>query len=224
MVTARRRVVWDLSMSPTLYMSTQPVHSADQISEDPRTRFETYLAEWVWMTLKLLCSVGATPSERRMARAMLVRNSIRFVSIPLVMDLAYSYFLSILGPGDSPAVDPSNPWPGKCGTGKGPDTWTSGFEGHWTLNPTQWDNDYYKNLLNITWESMPAPGFNSTVMGDPFTTAQQWKQKGIPFNSTDRKAALMMFTSDLAVSHQYFIKVIRIKALRVLKIADIAYQ
>ena len=34
-----------------------------------------------------------------------------------------------LGPGPSPKEDPSNPWPGECGTGKGADAFTSGFEG-----------------------------------------------------------------------------------------------
>jgi catalase-peroxidase len=51
------------------------------------------------------------------------------------------------GPGPSPMQDPENPWPGECGTGSGADAFTSGFEGPWTSQPTQWDNDYFKYLV-----------------------------------------------------------------------------
>src|SRR5712691_7793546 len=34
-------------------------------------------------------------------------------------------------------------WQNKFGTGKGPDTITSGLEGAWTSNPVQWDNGYF---------------------------------------------------------------------------------
>ena len=43
------------------------------------------------------------------------------------------------GPGPSPKEDPENPWPGNCGTGKGEDTYTSGFEFPWTTTPTKWN-------------------------------------------------------------------------------------
>ena len=61
------------------------------------------------------------------------------------------------GPGPSPKEDPSNPWPGTCGPegplhGKGPNTFTAGFEGPWTTTPTSWDNQYFKNLLASKWE------------------------------------------------------------------------
>jgi catalase-peroxidase len=90
--------------------------------------------------------------------------------------------------------------PGRCGTGIGPDTWTSGFEGHWTFTPTEWNNEYFRNLLYYNWTSIAAPGFNRTVMGDPFGTALQWIPANVTFNASDFNASLFMFTSDLAVS------------------------
>jgi len=62
------------------------------------------------------------------------------------------------GPGLSPKEDEENPWPGNCGTGRGADTFTSGFEGAWTTNPTYWDNEYYKNLVNYEWYKYVGPG------------------------------------------------------------------
>ncbi len=52
------------------------------------------------------------------------------------------------GAGPSPKEQPSNPWPGTCGEGelrgRGPNTFTSGFEGPWTTTPTKWSNNYFK--------------------------------------------------------------------------------
>jgi len=62
------------------------------------------------------------------------------------------------GPGPSPIEDPANSWPGLCGTGKGEDTYTSGFELPFTRNPTQWDNEYFQNLINYEWEKHIGPG------------------------------------------------------------------
>lgn len=62
------------------------------------------------------------------------------------------------GPGPSPKDDPENPWPGMCGTGKGRDAFTSGFEGPWTSNPTKWDNQYFQYLTKYDWSVHIGPG------------------------------------------------------------------
>ncbi len=41
--------------------------------------------------------------------------------------------------------------------GIGRDTVTSGIEGAWTTNPTQWDNGYFNLLLNYDWELTKSP-------------------------------------------------------------------
>jgi catalase-peroxidase len=51
------------------------------------------------------------------------------------------------GAGPSPLEDPENPWPGKCGSGKGADAFTSGFEGMWSTTPTKWSNSYFRSLV-----------------------------------------------------------------------------
>ncbi len=42
-------------------------------------------------------------------------------------------------------------------TGVGDDTITSGVEGAWTPNPTQWNNDYFDVLLGYDWELTKSP-------------------------------------------------------------------
>jgi catalase-peroxidase len=41
--------------------------------------------------------------------------------------------------------------------GIGRNTVTSGIDGAWTTNPTQWDNGYFKLLLNYDWELTKSP-------------------------------------------------------------------
>jgi catalase (peroxidase I) len=90
------------------------------------------------------------------------------------------------GPGPSPLQNMTDPWPGACGTGKGKDTFTSGFEGPWTTNPTRWDNEFFKVLRNSTWEKHIGPGGH-----------WQWRIK----NATGPLARVMRLTSDVALLH-----------------------
>jgi catalase-peroxidase len=63
--------------------------------------------------------------------------------------------------------------------GKGPNTVTSGFEGPWTSTPTEWNNEYFNNLLDMTYNLTQSPA------GKP-----QWEPTdGMP---------LMMLTADMA--------------------------
>jgi catalase-peroxidase len=48
-------------------------------------------------------------------------------------------------------------WMNHTTRGIGRDTVTSGIEGAWTTHPTQWDNGYFKLLLNYDWELTKSP-------------------------------------------------------------------
>jgi len=90
------------------------------------------------------------------------------------------------GPGVSPLYDSHNPWPGACGTGKGKDTFTSGFEGPWTTNPNQWDNEFFKVLVENQWEKHKGPGGH-------------WQWRTVCRNGS--YADVMRLTSDVSLLH-----------------------
>ena len=48
-------------------------------------------------------------------------------------------------------------WISSYGSGKGRDTITSGIEGAWTANPTQWDNGYFDLLFGYEWKLVKSP-------------------------------------------------------------------
>lgn len=48
-------------------------------------------------------------------------------------------------------------WVNNTKRGVGRDSVTSGLEGAWTTNPTQWDNGYFELLLNYDWELKKSP-------------------------------------------------------------------
>merc|ERR1711936_226029 len=72
------------------------------------------------------------------------------------------------GAGLSPKLDPEKPWPGLCGSGRGEDTYTSGFEFPWTKTPTAWNTEYFQNLILFPWKVGKGPG-------DRF----QWRVEGV---------------------------------------------
>lgn len=65
----------------------------------------------------------------------------------------------LLGPSPEGAdiADQGCGWTSKNGTGRGRDAVTSGLEGAWTTNPTQWDNGYFHLLFKYDWELKKSP-------------------------------------------------------------------
>ncbi|WP_431968674.1 catalase/peroxidase HPI [Actinacidiphila sp. bgisy160] len=49
-------------------------------------------------------------------------------------------------------------WKCRYGTGKGPDTISSGLEGTWTPTPTTWDNSFFETLFGYEWDLELSPG------------------------------------------------------------------
>lgn len=86
-------------------------------------------------------------------------------------------------------------WKNNCGTGKGADTMTSGLEGAWSVNPTQWTTQYLDNLFAFDWVKTKSPA-----------GATQWIPKGgmasnlVPdAHDKSKRHAPIMFTTDLAL-------------------------
>jgi catalase-peroxidase len=86
-------------------------------------------------------------------------------------------------------------WHNTYGSGKGPDTLTSGLEGAWTNEPTRWDNGYLDNLLKYEYELTTSPA-----------GAKQWTPKDPAAQGTvpdahdpSKRHAPMMLTTDLAL-------------------------
>ncbi|MGV6394717.1 catalase/peroxidase HPI [Pseudomonas caspiana] len=107
------------------------------------------------------------------------------------------------GPADNVGAEPEAAdieqqglgWKNSFGTGKGPDTITSGLEVTWTTTPTRWSNNYLENLFGFEWELTKSPA-----------GAHQWRPKdgagaGLIPDAYDpsKRHAPTMLTSDLAL-------------------------
>ncbi|MBF4560369.1 catalase/peroxidase HPI [Pseudomonas sp. p50] len=107
------------------------------------------------------------------------------------------------GPADNVGAEPEAAgleeqgfgWKNSFGTGKGPDTITSGLEVTWTTTPTKWSNNYLENLFGFEWELTKSPA-----------GAHQWTPKngagaGIIPDAHDpsKRRNPTMLTSDLAL-------------------------
>jgi catalase-peroxidase len=86
-------------------------------------------------------------------------------------------------------------WTSTFASGKGSDTITSGFEGAWTANPTQWDNGYFDLLFGYEWEQVTTPA------GAIVWHAINPKEEDLAPDAQDAsvKVPTMMTTADMAL-------------------------
>ena len=86
-------------------------------------------------------------------------------------------------------------WTSTFASGKGSDTITSGFEGAWTANPTQWDNGYFDLLFGYEWEQVTTPA------GAIVWHAIDPKEEDLAPDAQDAslKVPTMMTTADMAL-------------------------
>ena len=95
-------------------------------------------------------------------------------------------------------------WRNTFGTGNAGDTITSGLEGTWTTTPTQWSNNYFKNLFEYEWELTKSPA-----------GAHQWMPKNgggadsVPDAHDNSKShSPIMLTTDIALREDPSYKII----------------
>lgn len=86
-------------------------------------------------------------------------------------------------------------WKSTFGTGKGPDTISSGLEVTWTVTPTKWSNNFFFNLFRYDWELTKSPA-----------GAYQWVAKGAPAvvpdaHDPNKKHPPTMLTTDLSLRY-----------------------
>lgn len=84
-------------------------------------------------------------------------------------------------------------WHNRYGSGKGPDTITSGLEVTWTQTPALWSNKFFENLFGFEWELEKSPA-----------GAHQWVAKDAPETIPDaydpaKKHRPRMLTTDLSL-------------------------
>lgn len=89
----------------------------------------------------------------------------------------------------------STGWKNTFGSGVLDDAITSGIEGAWTPNPTQWDHDYFDVLLNYDWELTKSPAGAHQWTPTVASNAKMAPKAG----DANGKQALMMTTADMAL-------------------------
>ena len=91
----------------------------------------------------------------------------------------------------------STGWKNTYKSGVLDDTITSGLEGAWTPNPTQWDDEYFEVLLNYDWELTKSPA--GAHQWTP--TAASNAKKAPKAGDANGTQALMMSTADMALKN-----------------------
>ena len=92
-------------------------------------------------------------------------------------------------------IDQGLGWKNGFETGFGAHTTTSGLEGAWTPNPTQWDMGYFDMLFGYEWELTKSPaGANQWAPRNPAE-----KDLAPDAHDPSRKVPTMMSTADMAM-------------------------
>ena len=86
-------------------------------------------------------------------------------------------------------------WANSHASGKGRDTTTSGIEGPWTANPTQWDNGYFDLLFKYEWQLTKSPA--GAHIWQPIDAAEEDMAPEVDDASV--KVSTMMTTADMAL-------------------------
>ncbi|GIK23677.1 MAG: catalase peroxidase [Ignavibacteriota bacterium] len=86
-------------------------------------------------------------------------------------------------------------WKNALGSGKGGDTTSSGIEGAWTPNPTQWDNGYFDMLFGYDWNLVKSPA--GAWQWEPANPAD--KDLAPAAHDPSKKVKTIMTTADLAL-------------------------
>ncbi|WPF89506.1 catalase/peroxidase HPI [Cyanobacterium aponinum AL20118] len=86
-------------------------------------------------------------------------------------------------------------WINKTHRGIGRNTVTSGIEGAWTTYPTQWDNGYFRLLLNYDWELKKSPA--GAWQWEPINVKEEDKPVDVEDPSIRRN--LVMTDADMAM-------------------------
>ncbi len=98
-------------------------------------------------------------------------------------------------PEAAPLAEQGLGWRNRYGTGKGPDTITSGLEGAWTPTPTKWDNSFLETLFRYEWELTKSPaGAWQWVPTDPAA-----KELVPDAHDPTKRHPPVMLTTDLAL-------------------------
>ncbi len=86
-------------------------------------------------------------------------------------------------------------WENSFASGKGGDTTSSGIEGAWTPNPTQWDNGYFDMLFGYDWNLVKSPA--GAWQWVPVNPAE--KDLAPAAHDASKRVTTIMTTADLAL-------------------------
>jgi catalase-peroxidase len=86
-------------------------------------------------------------------------------------------------------------WSSTFASGVGSDTITSGIEGAWTANPTQWDNGYFDLLFGYEWELTKSPA-GAHIW---HAVGQTEEDMAPDAEDSSKKVPTMMTTADMAL-------------------------